>query len=98
MQKVMYMDKLIANLAVKFPDLTDDDVLLAVDTIIDAMSARLISGGRIELRGFGSFSLNAKSVSTCGNELDETHENDPESPVVIFKPGQVIRERVNNAA
>jgi|APLak6261658528_1056013.scaffolds.fasta_scaffold14361_2 integration host factor subunit beta len=95
LQKVMYMDKLIANLAARFPDLTDDDVSLAVDTIINAMSAQLISGGRIELRRFGSFSLNAKSVGTCSNEV---HENDPESSVVIFKPGQVIREKVNNAA
>ncbi len=93
----MYMDKLIANLAARFPDLTGDDISLAVNTIIDAMSARLISGGRIELRRFGSFSLNAKCVRTCGNNLDETYENDPENPVVVFKPGQVIRGIVNNA-
>ena len=90
------MDKLIANLAAKFPDLTEDDISLSVEMIIDAMSARLISGGRIELRGFGSFSLNAQIVGVCRNTILGTDAYVPESPLVIFKPGQVIRERVNN--
>lgn len=49
MQKSMCMDKLIANLAAIFPDLTEADISLSVETIIDAMSSRIISGGRIEL-------------------------------------------------
>lgn len=91
------MDKLITNLAARFPDLTEDDISLSVETIIDAMSTRLISGGRIELRGFGSFSLNAQIVGVCRNTILETDAYAPESPLVIFRPGQVIRERVNNA-
>ena len=91
------MDKLIANLATRFPDLTEDDIALSVETIIDAMSARLIGGGRIELRGFGSFKLNAQIVSACRNSILETNNCVSESPAVIFTPGQIIRERVNNA-
>jgi hypothetical protein len=37
-QKSMFMDTLIANLAVRFPDLTDDDIALSVEIIIGAMS------------------------------------------------------------
>jgi len=97
MQKGIFMDKLITNLATRFPDLTEDDISLSVETIIGAMSARLINGGRIELRGFGSFSLNAQVVGACRNATLETNDYISESPTVIFKPGQVIRERVNNA-
>ena len=91
------MDKLIVNLAARFPDLTEEDISLSVETIIDAMSAQLISGGRIELRGFGTFRLNAQIVSAGRNSILEINANVPECPAVIFKPGLVIREKVNNA-
>lgn len=97
-QKSMFMDTLIANLAARFPDLTDDDIALSVEIIIGAMSERLISGGRIELRGFGSFSLNAQMINACKNAMRETNDYVAQSHAVVFKPGQVIRERVNNMA
>lgn len=90
------MDKLITNLAARFSDLTQDDISLSVETIIDAMSSRLISGGRIELRGFGSFSLNAQISSVSRDTILEENAEIEESPLVIFKPGQVISERINN--
>jgi len=93
----MFMDKLITSLAARFPDLTEADISLSVETIIDAMSARLISGGRIELRGFGTFSLNAQAVGTCRDRMLEASSDVLESPIVIFKPGQVIRATVNDA-
>lgn len=95
-QKSMFMNKLITNLAARFPDLTEGDISLSVETIIDAMSSRLISGGRIELRGFGSFSLNAQISSASRDPMLETNAEVVESPLVIFKPGQVISERINN--
>lgn len=98
MEKTAFMDTLIANLAARFPDLTDADIALAVEIIIGAMSARLISGGRIELRGFGSFSLNAQIINACKHARPETNGYLPASHAVIFKPGQVIRESVNNMA
>lgn len=96
MQKSMVMDKLIEKLSARFPDLTEEDILLSVETIINAMSAQLISGGRIELRRFGTFSLNAQVIDACRNTVLDTDTYVTESPMVIFKPGQVIRESVNN--
>lgn len=93
----MAMDKLIANLAARFPDLTEEDISLSVETIINAMRLRLISGGRIELRGFGSFRLNTNSVDTCPKQLFD-NQDEVQQSVVIFKPGQVIRERINDVA
>jgi integration host factor subunit beta len=98
MQKSPFMDKLIPSLATRFPDLTKDDISLAIATIVDAMSERLISGGRIELRGFGTFKLNAQVVSPFKKLPCEKNRQVTKRPAIVFKPGLDIRERVNNAA
>ena len=113
------MDKIIATLATKFSELTESDVQLSVETIVNAMSAQLVRGGRIELRGFGTFRLNehlpvASAMPEPGNlnqnnfdqdslnqgslnQYNPDHDNlDQDDSVVIFKPGSVIRERINN--
>jgi len=90
------MDKLIANLAARFPDLTEKDILLSAEIIIEAMSAQLISGGRIELRGFGSFSLNTQAGAVSRNSVAEESSSIAQSPAVHFKPGQIIRNMMNN--
>lgn len=86
------MDKLIANLAARFPALSEEDISLSVETIINAMRMRLISGGRIESRGFGSFSLNAKCADACTKPAFDADDDTAEQSAVIFKPGQFIRE------
>lgn len=98
MQNDIFMDKLTANLAARFPDLTEADITLSVEIILGAMSERLVSGGRIELRGFGSFSLNTQLAGACKNATLETNEYISEVPAVIFKPGLVIRASFNSAA
>jgi len=90
------MNKRIANLVARFPDLTEKDILLSAEIIIEAMSAQLISGGRIELRGFGSFSLNVRAGATGGKQAAEERPGISPSPVVHFKPGQIIRKMINN--
>jgi len=90
------MDKLIANLVARFSDLTEKDILLSAEIIIEAMSAQLISGGRIELRGFGSFSLNAQASAASRNSVAKEGSAIVQSSVVHFKPGQIIREMINN--
>jgi len=86
------MHKLIAKLAAKFPDLTEKDVSLSTEIIIEAMSARLIGGGRIELRGFGTFRLNFRPAAVSSHLIAHEAPRLPRSPEIIFKPGQVIRE------
>ena len=90
------MDKIIVTLATKFSDLTKSDVQLSVEAIVDAMSAQLIRGGRIELRGFGTFRLNQQLPVVRANAMPEINDLDQDESVVIFKPGSVIRERINN--
>ena len=90
------MDKIIATLAGKFSELTESDVRLSVETIVNAMSAQLIRGGRIELRGFGTFRLNEQLPAISSTSMAELDDLEQEQPAVIFKPGLVIRERIHN--
>ena len=90
------MDKIIATLAGKFPELTESDVRLSVETIVNAMSAQLIRGGRIELRGFGTFRLNEQLPAISSTSIAKLDDLEQEQPAVIFKPGLVIRERIHN--
>lgn len=53
----MTKSELIAKLAGRFPQLVVKDAELSVKTILDAMAEKLATGERIEIRGFGSFSL-----------------------------------------
>ncbi|MHB1293274.1 MAG: HU family DNA-binding protein, partial [Sulfuricella sp.] len=54
----MTKSELISKLAMRYPQLVTKDAELAVKTILDAMGDSLSQGERIEIRGFGSFSLN----------------------------------------
>lgn len=90
------MHKLIAKLAARFPDLTEKDVLLAAEIIIEAMSAQIIGGGRIELRGFGTFRLNIKSRAAGSKIIANNDVQLSQSREVLFKPGQIIREMADN--
>ena len=56
----MTRSDLVARLAERFGQLTQRDAEFAVKTILDAMSDALARGHRIEIRGFGSFSINRR--------------------------------------
>lgn len=91
------MQNLIYRLAGRFSDLTEADILQSIEIIIEAMSARLIDGGRIELRRFGSFSLNVQAIGANENLTSETENAVTDTSLVVFKPGLDIREKVNTA-
>ncbi len=87
------MDKLLTNLKARFPELSEEDILLSVETMINAMSAQLAQGGRIELRGFGSFSLKTQLQTGCAPDFN-IDIPEPEISRVLFKPGLLIREKL----
>lgn len=89
--------ELIERVAGKQTQLSAKDVELAIKTIIEEMSQTLATGGRIEIRGFGSFSLHYREPRVGRNpktgdsvELEAKH-------VPHFKPGKELRDRVNQA-
>lgn len=94
----MTKSELIEKLSRKQGHLPFKDVELAVKTMIEHMTQALATGNRIEIRGFGSFSLHYRPPRMGRNPktgapvpLDEKH-------VPHFKPGKDLRERVNDSA
>src|SRR5258708_665737 len=91
----MTRSDLIALLAERYPQLVAHDVECAVKTILDAMMDALVTGQRIEIRGFGSFSLNSRPPRIGRNPKSGDKVMVPEKRVPHFKPGKELRERVD---
>ena len=90
----MTKSELIAQLAGKQPQLDYRDVELAVKELIDQLSTALSAGQRIEVRGFGSFSLHYRPPRVGRNPKTGDSVQVPDKHVPHFKPGKELRERV----
>ena len=75
-----------------FSQLTHRDAEFAVKAILDAMGEALVKGHRIEIRGFGSFSVNRRSPRIGRNPRSGESVMIPEKRVPHFKPGKALRE------
>ena len=91
----MTKSELIAALAERQKQLAFADVELAVRNVIEQMSGALATGDRIEIRGFGSFSLHYRPPRTGRNPKTGTAVALPGKYVPHFKPGKELRQRVN---
>ncbi|MCX8113472.1 MAG: integration host factor subunit beta [Burkholderiaceae bacterium] len=91
----MTKSELIARLAERNTRLAARDAEEAVKTILDAMSAALAAGNRIEIRGFGSFSLNYRPPRIGRNPKSGERVHVPAKFVPHFKAGKELRERVD---
>jgi integration host factor subunit beta len=89
---------MIQALSERQPHLDLPDVELAVKSLIDQMSDALASGERIEVRGFGSFSLHFRPPRMGRNPKTGEVVALSGRFVPHFKPGKELRERVNAAA
>jgi len=92
----MTKSELIAQLSDKQPQLDYRDVELAVKELIDQLSTALAAGQRIEVRGFGSFSLHYRPPRIGRNPKTGDSVQVPDKHVPHFKPGKELRERVDS--
>ncbi len=92
----MTKSELIETLAAKQPQLDHKDVELAVKELLEQMSSALAMGDRIEVRGFGSFSLHYRPPRVGRNPKTGSTVHVPDKYVPHFKPGKELRERVKN--
>ncbi|RMF20177.1 MAG: integration host factor subunit beta [Gammaproteobacteria bacterium] len=92
----MTKSELVELIASKQPQLSVKDVELAVKTILDHMSHALSQGQRIEIRGFGSFSLHYRAPRVGRNPKTGETVQLPAKYVPHFKPGKELREQVND--
>ena len=92
----MTRSELIERLAGLHPQLKLIDAELGVKVILDALSNTLSNGGRVEIRGFGSFMLNYKPPRNGRNPKTGSPVKVPAKYVPHFKAGKELRERVKN--
>ena len=91
----MTRSDLVEELADRFSQLTHRDAEFTVKALLDAMSEALVSGDRIEIRGFGSFSINRRPPRMGRNPRSGESVAIPEKWVPHFKPGKALREAVD---
>jgi len=89
--------ELITALAESHPQLSAADADIAVKTIIDAMVRSLANGQRIEIRGFGSFSLSERAPRVGRNPKTGEQVLVPGKKVPHFKAGKQLREQVDSS-
>lgn len=94
----MTKSELIAKIAQLQIHLPLKDVEFAVKGLLEQMSQALVSGERIEIRGFGSFSLHYRPPRMGRNPKSGEPVALPGKYVPHFKPGKELRERVNSQA
>jgi integration host factor subunit beta len=93
----MTKSELIERIALRLDQLPVKDVELAVKVMLDSMSDVLSRGERIEIRGFGSFSLHYRAPRTGRNPKTGDAVALSGKYVPHFKPGKELRDRVNEA-
>ena len=98
MTKSELIERIVAaQTQVSGSQLTSKDVELAVKTMIEQMSHTLAGGERIEIRGFGSFSLHYRAPRIGRNPKTGESVGLAGKHVPHFKPGKELRDRVNTA-
>ena len=94
----MTKSELIARLSEANPHLYQRDIERIVTTIFDEIAVALARGDRVELRGFGAFSVKRREARQGRNPRTGEQVAVTEKAVPFFKTGKQLRERLNNGA
>lgn len=93
----MTKSELINQLYLKSTTLNQEDIEASVNHIIERMMHTLGEGGRVEIRGFGAFSLRHHKARRGRNPKTGDTVMIPEKHTIHFKPGKALRERANTS-
>lgn len=91
----MTKTELVEKITYKFNRLSLKQVDICVGMILEQMTDTLANGGRIEIRGFGSFNLHHHEARISRNPKTGEPVQLPDRESVHFKPGKEFRERIN---
>lgn len=94
----MIKSELVQKIAQANPHLYQRDVELIVNTILDEICQALARGDRVELRGFGAFSVKNRPARTGRNPRTGDKVSVAEKHVPFFKSGKEMRERLNGGS
>ena len=93
----MIKSELVQRIANRNPHLYLRDVEKIVNAILDEITGALSRGDRVELRGFGAFSVKHRDARVGRNPRTGAHVPVNEKTVPFFKTGKEMRERLNQA-
>ncbi|MBA4000961.1 integration host factor subunit beta [Brevundimonas sp.] len=91
----MIKSQLIEKLATENTHLTHAEVERVVNIVLDRMIDAMSGGGRVELRGFGAFSVRSRPARAGRNPRTGEAVEVPAKSVPFFKSGKELRERLN---
>ena len=91
----MIKSELVQRIAAQNPHLYQRDVENIVNAILDEIIAAMARGDRVELRGFGAFSVKNRPARTGRNPRTGAHVSVEQKSVPFFKTGKEMRERLN---
>ena len=91
----MIRSELVQKIADENPHLYQRDVERIVDTIFDEIITAMASGDRVELRGFGAFSVKKREARIGRNPKTGEKVDVAEKKVAFFKTGKLLRDRLN---
>ncbi len=90
----MTKSELIARLAKRYPHLYQRDIEVLVNTMFDEIAGALSSGNRVELRGFGAFSVRQRDARAARNPKNGEMVNVGQRHAIYFRTGKELRERI----
>ncbi len=91
----MIKSELVVRLAQRYPHLYHRDVERIVSTVLDGITEALSTGHRVELRGFGVFSVKVRSSRTGRNPRTGQPVSVGQKRAPLFRTGKELRERLN---
>ncbi len=91
----MTKSELINELAKDYPHLYHRDIEKVVDVFYNSISDALANGKRVELRGFGAFSIKERAPRIARNPKNGEKVQVPSKKSVYYKPGKELKERIN---
>lgn len=91
----MTKSELVEKIASKMPNLTIRDVDKIVSVIFQRLVKALADGDRVEIRGFGAFSVRSRKPRVAINPKNKKSVNVPEKRLVHFKTGKELHDRLN---
>jgi integration host factor subunit beta len=93
----MIKSELVLKIAEQNPHLYQRDVEILVNAILDTISDALARGDRVELRGFGAFSVKRRDARVGRNPRTGDSVQVAEKHIPFFKTGKQLRDRLNAA-
>ena len=91
----MTRSELVERIAAKMPNLTLKDIENIGNVVFKKLTSALADGDRVEIRGFGAFSVRTRNPRVAINPKNKTRVNVPSKNIVHFKTGKELHDRLN---